>query len=98
VITSYGPTLLRTFGVSSERSALLLVPLGAIEIPVILGCGLAVQYWQSRWVVTIMTTAVGISGSAILAFDSRHTQSGKSKTCAMVATYSGVSDVESQHP
>lgn len=68
VITAYSATLLRGFGYTSKRSALLNIPAGAIDLITTLAYAMFVRYFGSRWFVIVVGSSLALIGACLLSF------------------------------
>ncbi|EMC97522.1 hypothetical protein BAUCODRAFT_69027 [Baudoinia panamericana UAMH 10762] len=68
VISTYSATLLRNEHFSTQLSALLNVPSGAVSILAALLGGFAVQYSSHRWLWIVLLTCPAIIGAAVMSF------------------------------
>lgn len=75
-IVTYSATLLRSFGYSSPRAALLNMPSGVLNISSCLFCGINSRYFGNRWLWTLIMTALGVMGASLMSWLPRHNQSG----------------------
>lgn len=62
----YSVTMLNGFGYSTERSALLNMPSGAINLVCIFLYAILVRYWSMRWVVVCFAGILSTVGAALL--------------------------------
>ncbi|KAF3479891.1 allantoate permease [Arthroderma uncinatum] len=68
VVTTYSATLIRNFGYSPTRSALLNMPGGAVSIISTIVIGFAIRYKMFRFIGIIACCIPGILGGALLSF------------------------------
>jgi MFS family permease len=76
VITTYSATLIRGFGYSSPKAALLNMPSGVVSIASTLIAGYGIRYVSHRWAFIVFCCLPGIMGGALMAFLPKHNQSG----------------------
>lgn len=74
-VSTYSATLLHNFGFSTERAALLNMPVGAMMIAAMLYVGYGARFLGNRWFFCLTTMAVGISGACIVSFANPHDKS-----------------------
>lgn len=76
VVTSYSATLIKGFGYSPPRAALLNMPSGAISIASSLIVGYGVRHTSHRWVWFVGCCIPGIMGGALMSFLPKSNKSG----------------------
>ncbi|OAL71791.1 MFS transporter [Trichophyton violaceum] len=74
VVTTYSATLIKSFGYSAPRSALLNMPSGAVSIISTVVIGFAIRYKLYRSVGIVACCIPGIIGGALLSFAPEHNQ------------------------
>ncbi|SMY25838.1 unnamed protein product [Zymoseptoria tritici ST99CH_1A5] len=66
---AYGTAMIRGFGYSSKKAALLNMPGGAIALFIIPGCMYLIRYgWVSRFQATMLSLGPALLGACLLAF------------------------------
>ncbi|KAI9659347.1 MAG: hypothetical protein M1821_001605 [Bathelium mastoideum] len=68
VITAYSATLIKSFGYSAKRSALLLMGTGPVTLSTTLIGGFGSRYFGRRWMWIIVVTIPAIIGSCLMAW------------------------------
>ena len=76
VITTYSATLIKGFGFTPRRTALLNMGSGAVSITVCLLTSYGVRCFGNRWLFLILLTLPGIIGAALMAYLPRTSRNG----------------------
>lgn len=75
VITTYSATIIKNFGYTSQQSALLNMPTGAISIVTSLLGAAFVTYYGHRWLILALMTIAAIVGAGLMTWAPSHDRS-----------------------
>ena len=93
VITTYSATLIKGFGYSPERTALLNMGSGAVLFVSICLCALTVHKFKYRWIVIASSSIPSIIGSALMAWLPTTNKTGRLAGIYLVNTFVGSSPI-----
>lgn len=82
VVTAYSATLVKSFGYTPRRSALLLIGTGPVTLSTTLIGGLGVRYYGQRWAWIVLITIPALIGSCFMAWPV-----GDKKSSALAGIY-----------
>lgn len=89
VITTYSATIIKSYGYTSRRSALLNMGSGVVTLVSTLICGYGARYAGNRWFFIILMTIPTIIGAALMAWLPKSQKSGALAGVYLVNTFVG---------
>ncbi|KAL1296906.1 hypothetical protein AAFC00_004518 [Neodothiora populina] len=93
VVTTYSATILKGYGYTSERTALLNMGTGAVTCASTLLCGYGVRYFGHRWAWIIAMTIPTIIGAGLMAWLPTTNKSGALAGVYLVNTFLGTTPI-----
>ncbi|THW35638.1 putative MFS transporter [Aureobasidium pullulans] len=89
VITTFSATIIKSYGYTSRRTALLNMGSGAVTMTSTLICGYGVRFLGHRWFFIILMTIPSLIGAALMAWLPHSQQSGALAGVYLVNTFVG---------
>ncbi|THW39681.1 putative MFS transporter [Aureobasidium pullulans] len=89
VITTFSATIIKSYGYTSRRTALLNMGSGAVTMISTLICGYGVRFLGHRWFFIVLMTIPSLIGAALMAWLPHSQQSGALAGVYLVNTFVG---------